>query len=186
MEDKTKKRELAKELEKTSEQKIGSLEKTELKSAATGSQEAGNLEELRQQEAINVEIGQIELGSLGDREKKLTAEEIEGKKEEEKLKEEVRTFFRQIILNSDEPERQEIEAALRKIAVENEIKFDEIIDESYKLRDEIVKMIKNKKFDAGILSKISKWLELIFPESKEFCKQAALRLANDVREHWQI
>lgn len=145
-----------------------------------------NLEQLREREVANIEIGEIKIGTVGESAEKSNIVEVEKAKEDERLKQEVKDFFRKIILNSKEPERQEIEAALRLIAAENEVKFDEIIDESYRLRDDIVKMIKGKKFDTSILGKIEKWLGLIFPTSKEFCKQAAFNLANEVKEHWKL
>lgn len=147
-------------------------------------------DDLQAKEAVNIEIGEIKVGSIGDdgEVKKTETMEIESNKEEEKLKEEVKIFFREIILNSKDPERKEIEAALRRIASENEVKFDEIIDESYKLRDEIVKIIEEKKFNSAIVGKIEKWLLLIFPVTKNklFCKQAAFRLATEVKEHWNL
>lgn len=168
------------------ETKAGVETKPELPQAPENlEQDSENLEQLREREAAKVEIGKIEIGAVGESADSNSAE-IESAKEDEKLKEEVRIFFRQIILNSNEPERQEIEDALRRIAAENEIKFDEIIDESYKLRDDIVKMIKAKRFDAEIIRKIEKWLLLIFPKGKMFCTQAALNLANEVKEHWGL
>ncbi len=149
-----------------------------------------NLIESQAKEVANVEIREVKdrTGRTGDEVKKEDIEEVETNKEEEKLKEDVKNFFREIILNSKDPERKEIEAALRRIASENEVKFDEIIDESYKLRDEIVKMIQQKEFDVAIVGKIEGWLLLIFPaaKSKLFCKQAAFRLAMEVKEHWKL
>ncbi|MFH0854210.1 MAG: hypothetical protein V1891_01830 [bacterium] len=145
-----------------------------------------SLEKLREREAANAEIGEIKIGAVGESAEECNVIEAENAKEDERLKQEVKDFFRKIILNSKEPERQEIEAELRKIAIENEVKFDEIIDESYKLRDDIVKIIRSKKFNVGILGKIEKWLGLIFPKSNEFCKQVAFRLTNEIKEHWKL
>ncbi|MFH0857104.1 MAG: hypothetical protein V1860_04365 [bacterium] len=145
-----------------------------------------NLEELRIKEAANKETIPEISKTAAPQETKLE------KNKEELLREQVRDFFRDIILNRpDDGNREAIKLKLQEIAGIDSSKFDKIIKESYNLRNVIVNKIQAKKLKdelEDIFKAIVLWLKLLFDKKNElpWLTKEAERLTDEVVNHkWE-
>lgn len=182
MEDKIKKREISREAENKNESYQPAQKQTE--SVQTPEH---NLDGMRALEEMNKEAAPVIIAKTGE----TKIERVERNKEEI-LKEQVRDFFRDIILNRpDDANREAIKAKLQEIAGIDDKKFDNIIKESYNLRNAIVQKIQAQKLKEeleDIFKAIVLWLKLLFNKKTEmpWLTKEAERLTDEVVNHkWE-
>lgn len=185
MEDKLKKIEISREAGKN-ESENNKLVQKQAENAQIAER---NLDEMRALEEMNKEAVPVIIAKTGE----VKSDSKVEKNKEEILREQVRDFFRDIILNRpDDANREAIKEKLKEIAGVDGAMFDRIIKESYNLRNTIVQKIQAKKLKdelEDIFKAIILWLKLLFNKKNEmpWLTKEAERLTDEVVNHkWEM